>query len=95
MNKNAKKEMTEEEVAKIVNAMDPEMFALAIFCERFWEWAQNPDKSIEKNTKAILAKKYKIKENCNLMMMMLAYIAGAEAAMDIAKQIITGDEATA
>lgn len=87
--------LTEEELTKIINEMDPEMFALAIFCEKFLEWAEDPDKTAEKNTKAILAKKYKIKENCNLMMMMESFIAGAEAGMDIAKQIIMGDKATA
>lgn len=86
---------TPEEWAKIVNEMDPEMFALAIFCEKFWEWAQNPDKAVERKTKTILADKYKIKENSHLVMMMIAYIAGAEAGMDLAKQIITGDKATA
>lgn len=87
--------LTEEELTKIINEMDPDMFALAIFCERFWEWAKDPDKTAEKNIKAILAKKYKIKENCNLMMMMVSFIAGAEAGMEIAQQITMSSEATA
>lgn len=89
------KAMTPAEWTKYISEMDPEMFALAIFCEKFWEWEKDPDKVVERKTKAVLAEKYKIKENSPLVMMMIAYIAGAEAGMDIAKQIIMGDKATA
>lgn len=72
-----------EEWAEIVNKMDPEVFATAIICEKFWEWVKDPDKTTAENLKKLLAKKYNIKENCNLIMMMIAFIAGADAGMEI------------
>lgn len=90
-----KKEITlTEEWAEIVNKMDPDIFATAIICEKFWEWAKDPDKTTAEKLKNLLAKKYNIKENCELMMMMIAFIAGADAGSDIAAAIMSS-EATA
>ena len=78
-----------EEWAEIVNKMDPDIFATAIICEKFWEWAKDPDKTTAEKLKKLLAKKYNIKENCELMMMMIAFIAGADAGADIAAAIMS------
>ena len=85
-----KKEITlTEEWAEIVNKMDPEVFVTAIICEKFWEWVKDPDITTAENLKKLLAKKYNLKENCNLMMMMIAFIAGADAGADIAAVIMS------
>ena len=56
---------------------------------KFWEWVKDPDITTAENLKKLLAKKYNIKENCNLMMMMIAFIAGADAGADIAAAIMS------
>ncbi len=78
------KAMTPAELTKYINEMDPNEFALAIFCEKFWTWAKDPDKMVERSVKKLLAKKYNIEENCELMMMMIAFIAGSGAGLEIA-----------
>ncbi len=78
------KAMTPEEWTKFINEMDPNEFALTIFCEKFWEWVKDPGTAVEIKTKAVLAEKYRVKENSTLVMMMIAYIAGAGAGLEIA-----------
>jgi len=78
------KERTPEELEKITNEMDPNTFAAAIINSKFWEWAQNPDSAGSRETKEILLKKFNIKDS-PLLHSMIAFHAGVDAGLDIAK----------
>ncbi len=69
--------------------MDDDTFTTAILCEKFWEWAGNPDKTDEEKQKKLIAKHYDVTENSILVMMMIAFIAGADAGADIVQKLLT------
>lgn len=81
--------MTNEELMKKkVNEMDPDVFATAIMCEKFWEWAKNPGTEETEKRKKLISKKYQLPEDSPLMRIMIAFLAGADAGADIVGQIL-------
>lgn len=78
--------MTNDEIiAKTINEMDPELFATALVCEKFWEWTNDPSGTMRK--KKLIAKRYQLPEDCELVRLMTAFLAGADAGADIMSKV--------
>lgn len=73
---------------KAPKEMDDNLFAVAIVCEKFSEWINNPDTKAEtEKRREILAKHYCLPKDCEVITIMTAFLAGADAGAEIMSKL--------